>query len=444
MKKILSLLMIGALTVSMISGCGKDNKDNEVGKPNVEEPGNTTVDGVDPEDYRGTTITYVTWKDPALNEDGPVIEAFEEKYGINVEIQLVDQENYINIIAGDIAAGTQGDICFVNESFPASLTVMQPLDAAQLDLTDPIWDPVILKDSTIDGHTYLLNTVSNIWSEVDVCVYNKRLFEENGIKSPAEYYEEGNWTLAAFEKCCREIAALGEDYLGADVLGRPFVGGIDAAFFTFDGDEFKVSVDERLYDGMQFLSKLYADGLINPGTAKFENEKTGMAITNAFAMKRTGYFSTMNPDHIGATYLPKYDENSEHVTSGIYRGWGLIKGAKNPVAAGIFLRYYLDASNYDLDLTFHSEDLANFFFEVTGPANTQKKYYHTCGLRMLCGYYSDEYKDTDFEERYDMSPSQIRAWIESQLPLMENMAQAGTDAVQAAKAEIAETYGTSE
>ena len=33
---------------------------------------------VDPEDYRGTTVVFVTWKDPDLAEDGPVIDAFEK------------------------------------------------------------------------------------------------------------------------------------------------------------------------------------------------------------------------------------------------------------------------------------------------------------------------------------------------------------------------------
>lgn len=431
MKKIISLLMIGTLVLSMFTGC-ESKKDGGKDKE-------TIVNGVNPEDYRGTTVTLVTWKDPALNEDGPVIEAFEEEYGINVEVQLVDEANYVNIIAGDIAAGTQGDICFVNGMFPATLSIMQPLDEAKLDLTDPIWDQVTIDASTIEGHPYLVNTVSNVWSEVDICVYNKRIFEENGIKTPQEYYEEGTWTLAAFEKCCREVAALGQEYLGAAVLGAPFLGGIDASFFKYENNEFKVGVDDRLYAGMQFLSELNADGLINPGQGNFADERTGMAITNCFALKRTGYFSTMNPSHIGATYLPKYDENSEHVTSGLYRGWGLIKGSKNPVAAGIFLRYYLDVNNYDLDLTFHSEELADFFFEVTEKANTQKSFYYTSGLREVCGYNSDDYWETNFEKQYERSPSQIRAWIESQLPLMETMVQEGNKLVEAAKSEIATT-----
>lgn len=43
-------------------------------------------------------------------------------------------------------------------------------------------------------------------------------------------------------------------------------------------------------------------------------------FTNCFALKKTGYYPTINPDYIGVTYLPKWDENSEQPASGIYRG----------------------------------------------------------------------------------------------------------------------------
>ena len=48
----------------------------------------------------------------------------------------------------------------------------------------------------------------------------------------------------------------------------------------------------------------------------------------------------MNADDIGYTYLPSFSASVPAVTTGLFRGWGIIKGAKNPVAAGIFLRYY--------------------------------------------------------------------------------------------------------
>ena len=59
---------------------------------------------------------------------------------------------------------------------------------------------------------------------------------------------------------------------------------------------------------MGFLAELSSAGLINPGRENFSDGKTGMAITNCFALKKTGYFSTMNPKNIGATYLPRLDE----------------------------------------------------------------------------------------------------------------------------------------
>jgi hypothetical protein len=101
-----------------------------------------------------------------------------------------------------------------------------------------------------------------------------------------------------------------------------------------------------------------------------------MALTNCFGLKRTGYFTQINPDHIAATYLPVWKQGDKQCVTGIYRGWGLIDGAKNPVGAGLFLREYLDVNNYDLGNTFHNQEVANFFFQVTGQYSENMIYYH--------------------------------------------------------------------
>lgn len=59
----------------------------------------TFAEGVDPEDYRGTTVRFATWKDPANGEGGAVVEAFQKKYGINVKIDLIPQNQYSLTIA---------------------------------------------------------------------------------------------------------------------------------------------------------------------------------------------------------------------------------------------------------------------------------------------------------------------------------------------------------
>lgn len=446
-----SLITAMVLMVNLVAGCGNntENPDSTAGNKNPisgseSNPahGVDPVTGVNPEDYRGTSITLVTWKDPDKNEDGIVIDNFEKEYGITVNVQLVNQHEYINTIASNIASGTQGDIFFVTSSFPACLSVMEPLDAARLNLEDPIWDQYTLEWSTIDGHPYLLNTVSNIWSEVDICVYNKALFENNGITSPAEYYEQGKWTMEAFKKCCQEISALGKDYKGASVWGDAFLGGIGAGFFKYENGEFSVNVDDRLYAGMQYLSELYSAGLLTANNQDFSNGKTGMAITNAFALKKTGHFASMNPDQIGATYLPRWDEESPQYTSSMTRAWGLIKGAKNPVAAGIFLKYYLDVNNYDLENTFMSDECESFFFQVAGDLGSERLYYYTLGMCYLTGY---SWLEQDrFEYQFKDSPAQVRTNIDSKLNVMNDMANKANELMKNLKQELAEEYGTAE
>ena len=143
------------------------------GCTDAEQAAEPKVDGmlaeVDPEEYRGTEITYVLWTDPDLSEDGLAVDTFEETYGIKVNVQLVGA-NRIGLIVADIAAGIQGDVYFDQGNFPESLLILQPLNAAKLDLADPFWNQSIIKASTLDGYPYLIDAVSNIETEIDLCV----------------------------------------------------------------------------------------------------------------------------------------------------------------------------------------------------------------------------------------------------------------------------------
>lgn len=432
--KLLAFILSLITIFGTLSGCGEKEKvDGDSGDKSQNESKIEFL--VNPEDYRGTTVTYATWKDPKANEDGPVIEAFEKKYGINVEIQLLDQGSYVNQIAASIAGGTQADIFFNNGTFPGSLTVMQPIDAAKLNLEDPIWKQSTLEMSKLNGHSYLVDTISNVWSEVDICVYNKKIFQDNNLTTPEEYYEAGKWTYAAFRECAKKVASLGKDYVGAEVLKRVALASGGSSIFTYANDEFSYNVDSHLYDVMNFWSQMKEDGYLKTGYGGFNEGKTGLALTNCFALKKTGYYPTINPDYIGVTYLPRWDENSEQPTTATYRGWGLIKGAKNPVAAGIFLREYLDVNNYDLNNTFHSTEAANFFFKVTGAQVDNMIYYHEGSLFEATGV------GEDYAEVWsNYSPSQIKGYLDGQLNVMENMKKKANDIIATEKKWLDENF----
>lgn len=329
--------------------------------------------------YNGTTVRFATWKDPELNEDGPVIKAFEKEYGIKVKIDLIGQTEYAFEIAGLIAADNAPDIYFSNNDWPHALSCLQPLDAAEIDYNDSIWDQGLFRTSKVNNKTYLLNSVGNIWNEVDCVFYNKRLLKENNITTPEEYYKAGKWTFETMTKVMRDVSKLGSDYIGGYIDWETALGVTGSSYYKWENGKFSNGINNTLKDVSYYLSTCLKEGLIKGigdlnRRDDFIKGKTGIAVTNAFGLKKTGYWAKMNTDDIGYTYLPSFSESVPAVTTGIFRGWGIIKGAKNPVAAGIFLRYYLDVNNYDLSSAFLNSDAESFFFKLTSSGAQNNKF----------------------------------------------------------------------
>lgn len=362
---------------------------------------------VNPEDYRGTTVRYATWKDPDQNEDGIVVKSFQEKYGIKVQIDIIPQDTYTMDIAGKIASGDQPDVYFDTGMFPSSLSVVQPLEAAKLDLTDPIWDPGMLEISTVGGKPYMINTVGNIWNETACVFYNKKLLEDNNITTPEEYYNAGKWTFEAMTKVMSDVASLGPDYIGGYLDLDAMLGCVGASFYQFEDGKFTNGTsDPMLTNVMLYISNSIKNGLVKGiyyvNRDGFKTGKMGIAVTDAFGLKKTGHWKGMNPSHIGFTYLPDWDANTKAKSTGIFRAWGIIKGAKNPVGAGIFLRYYLDVNNYDTSSAFLSSDAENFFFKLTA-GDTKEKYHD-----MIIG--ATQYLGVDRTKYYEIAsgdPAQV-------------------------------------
>ena len=74
-------LLIALFMMFSATACGGNSKEPSGKRPpsKVDEVVN---DNVNTKDYDGTEITYATWRNPALYEDGPVVQDFEKKYGI--------------------------------------------------------------------------------------------------------------------------------------------------------------------------------------------------------------------------------------------------------------------------------------------------------------------------------------------------------------------------
>ncbi len=352
-------------------------------KPNSK--GESVVnDNVNPADYRGTTITYATWRNPAQYEDGPVVKAFEKKYGITVKVDLMTESEYTQKVLANIQTKKSPDIYFSTYTFPYCIEALQPIDVAKLNLNESIWDKALIDLATVKGKTYLVDTVGNIWKDEDMIVYNKKIFRDANIPTPEELQAAGNWNFDTMTQCMKKVAALGTDYVGGAVHLEGLIHSAGASVIGYkDGKFYNGTQNAVTQEIMQWASTGLKEGWLGTTSIyealnQFPSNKVGIAVLHSFSLKKTGYLRNMKSSDIGFTTLPSYKGKEPPATSFV-RGWGICKGAKNPVAAGIFLRYYLDVNNYDTGSAFISKDAENFFFKLTSTSTKNKNFYFCYG-----------------------------------------------------------------
>lgn len=355
---------------------GNNSNSGSTSKPSGGSSANVSDDKL--KKLRGTTVKFATWKDPALNEDGPVVQAFQKKYGIKVEVVPVAQTGYSSTIQGLIASGQSPDIYFCNGDFPNNLSCLQPISAAKLDMNDAIWDQATFKMTTFKGEAYLCNTIGNIWNEVDLLFYNKSLWKQAGISStPAEFAKAGKWNWDTLEQIMTAVNKL-KNRAGGAIDPTVLLGSTGNALFKLENGKFVSGIDNnQVVEVMKKIAQWKQAGIISGDRDTFAAGNVGVYMTNAFGLKKTGYFADSNWDDIGFYYIPDFNSSIKATETGIFRGWGIIRGAKNPEGAGVFLRYYLDVNNYDTTNAFISDEAESFFFQLTTGQQNKKTPYFT-------------------------------------------------------------------
>lgn len=388
----------------------KTDKDNK--KDESSNKGNTINDNVNPEDYRGKTIKFAATIHPDNDESGPVVKNFEKEYGIKVEIVQSDQGNYPNQLAGWIAAGNAPDVVRSSGDFPMAMSYLQSLDAAKLDYDEEIWNQKTFEITTFGGSPYLCDTVGNIWAEVDIVAYSKSLLKRANAHTPEEYDAQGKWTWDAFFDIARAVQKVTGDK-GCSFASRDSaMHSMGATVYKLENGKFSNGLDNSAVSAMTKFAYAWKDNLISwDSTNDLMQGKVGIITTHAWATKKTGFFKDGNYNDYGFYYLPRNTADSDYSCTGMLRGWGICRGAKEPVASGIFLREYLDVSNYDSASTFMSEEAETFFYNVTSlDYDNWNPYFTYCSFtEELAGF---NYMDTIYAVMgYD--PAQIAPKMDS-------------------------------
>ncbi len=325
--------------------------------------------------YRGTTVKYATWIEERSTESGPVISGFENETGIKVELVTVPQGTYATKMAALITAGQAPDVYCDCQMWPSMAAIADSVDKAGIDVTDPMWDQTVIKYGTINGRSYLVNTVNSMWADKDMIFYNKKIFADNAITTPNEYEAAGNWTWETLLKCMTDVKNAG--FTGGYIDPTLLANSVGGSFLSYDINKAQISSNldnPNFAAAWQFYYRALKSGATISGLSKdsFTNGECGVFMTGVYGLKNTGYWNAMDKDLIAFANMPKQNaSDADYPHASFIKAWGLCKGSKNPKAAGLFLRYYLDIENYkkngSYDSAFISEAARDFYFKINEP-----------------------------------------------------------------------------
>ena len=214
-KRILSLLMAGALLTGALTGCGGKKDDSA-------QSGDSS--GV-------ITINYPTFQ-CGTNTSAPVcdelIKEFNEKYAGKYEIKKEDvpgDQNYIDKIKVQLGTGDLPPVIYGGGYNLLDMVVAKDL---AVDLTDAVnsdadwkalYSDTALATNSRDGKIY----ASSMEGQVIGYFYNKELFKQAGITEPAKTWDE-------FFQQCDKLKAAGITPLSMDTADSACNPAVDGRY----------------------------------------------------------------------------------------------------------------------------------------------------------------------------------------------------------------------
>lgn len=351
---------------------GNDTNVSSGGGTKVEEPvkinENDPFSNI-PKKLKGTTVKFAHFGDEGASEYQKVAKAFTKKSGIKVEFVSFAQAEYEAQVAKQINAGLAPDVVICNAMFPSCLAIMQPLNGI-MDVNSSFWDKNTTKATTVGGKTYAVNSLKGPWINAEALIYNKQIFSNNGIKTPADYVKEGTWSWENYKKCLEDVVKAGK--YGGKLDGTQMATSMGQPIISYDASSntFKSNLDAAA-TYLQYEAQCVKEGLYPTSEwwGTFANGNTGMYPAGTYGLKYNGYLKNAEDNILAAVVMPTSYKGTKCKPSGGLRAYGIAKGAKNPEGAVYFLRYFLDYSYYSdaKANVFKNKSLEKFYFDTLMP-----------------------------------------------------------------------------
>ena len=371
MKKLLALMMALALLLTtamaedlVFTGAVEQEEmtDEElIALIHPEYPESDLLSRKLPEDKK--TVTVLTHYSLGVNK-----ERFEKLFGGELVEVICGVTEYSSKLQNMISAGNPPDLVVAESCTNPSIAtyvnagLVQPFDP-YIDYTVPeLSDLQATYDAGIwNGQHYLAPYTHR---PLYYMIYNPLIFEENGLETPWDLWERGEWTWDAFREYAQLLNVQNESGSWVSFgTGIPAYAVLTAStgvdYVTMGDGEYTINLtNPAIVRAENYMNNMiYQDDIIK---IKAQDAWKGYWNRGMMAMQIVASW-TFSGDadiakaarngRLGVCPLPQDPENCE---LGVYNTWGqsggfcLVNGAKNPEGAALLVRMLAYTSRYEV------------------------------------------------------------------------------------------------
>ncbi len=355
LKKVSAILLVAAMSFSLLAGCGSSKKEEAPAKDTTEESGDAQTAEKEEESKADTdagsesaaggekTVIRVTkWGDDKPAAENILVEEFNASQdAIEIQLDVVPGDGYGDRLTTSFSSGDGYDIFLSGEGDFykwVDLGMVEPLDdliAADTDWQNPMGESV-MEMGVVDGsQRYLVKDYNPI------CLwYNKDMFDAAGVDYPSE-----SWTWDDLYEAAKKLTTKNEN------------GEFET--FGFQAQSWNYAVDTYLESlGYSYVSEDYStaegylnsqgvadaldtyfgwtegDDRISPNAADTDTygDGTAMMINNKLAMFITGGWAKTGLEDAGVNYATALVPGN-HAAYFCASGYAISSSCKNKEAA---------------------------------------------------------------------------------------------------------------
>ncbi|HEY8363031.1 MAG TPA: extracellular solute-binding protein [Tissierellaceae bacterium] len=370
--KLIGISLIIILLVTSFLGCAKkpasdvSEKNNQTQEPNGEQQTSEEVKKEEPPkeeepdyDFGGRVIRSVAYwnrkPEEGASEIGDKLLArvaeLEKKWNFKFEWIEVPHGEYVETLTASTLAGDPvAELAYIWSHYflPGFVTsgIAYPVsDLGVFDFSESKWDPSKVEVGTFAGKQYNVEAGRG-WPR-SIVIWNKTLFEREGLPNLYELEKNGEWTweklLEIAKQATKDLDGDGQiDQWGITgsqiVYNFIYSNGAEVVRKTADGIEFALN-DPKAYEALEFYQKVNAANVIRPWmegdnwdtyATTFRDGQVAMCIAEFWVVD--SYLSDGKmKDEYGIIYFPKGPQATEYVSYGYEETIDIMLGTvKNP------------------------------------------------------------------------------------------------------------------